>query len=184
MTRPRRAAATAAAATSPPLPPKRSRKNQKETDKKDEEPRKRSRRNSKAEPEEPKVEEEAPAPRVAKSSRSNSGNSESPLLVFAHGAGANSSHEFMVRYVGVDIVNVPFTLCFSVYLFLHRWSMLLLLNRGRIVDVAEGTVIPVTIIGKFGGGRQPCKHSVFVAIENGVSLYSLTVREVLKRLSS
>lgn len=36
------------------------------------------------------------APGVA-NPKSNPENADSPLLVFAHGAGANSSHEWMVR---------------------------------------------------------------------------------------
>ena len=48
--------------------------------------------------EEEEEEEEEQTPEVGKNPTGKS-EATSPLLVFAHGAGANSSHEWMVRYV-------------------------------------------------------------------------------------
>lgn len=88
MTRPRRSAA-------PEAPPKKSRKNEKEADRKDGgSPPPKKRRNNQTE----EVDEDEPASEVAKL-KSSPEKSDSPLLVFAHGAGANSSHEWMVRCV-------------------------------------------------------------------------------------
>ena len=44
-------------------------------------------------------EEEEQTPEAGKNPRGKKSEASSPLLVFAHGAGANSSHEWMVRYV-------------------------------------------------------------------------------------
>lgn len=44
-------------------------------------------------------EEEEQTPEAGKNPTGKKSEAASPLLVFAHGAGANSSHEWMVRYV-------------------------------------------------------------------------------------
>ena len=51
------------------------------------------------EDEEEVEEEEEQTPEARKNPTGKKSEAASPLLVFAHGAGANSSHEWMVRYV-------------------------------------------------------------------------------------
>jgi hypothetical protein len=88
------------AAEAPPA--KKSRKNKKEAARKgDEQPSPKQRRSSEEE-EAVQKDEAEPAAEVA-TLKASPAKSDSPLLVFAHGAGAPSSHEWMVRYAWLRV---------------------------------------------------------------------------------
>ena len=91
-------------------PPKKGRKNKKEAPGKDaEQPLPKKLRSSNKE-EEAKKDEEKPSAKVSKVAKVkiDPAKADVPLLVFAHGAGAPSSHEWMVRFVLCRLCLAPY----------------------------------------------------------------------------
>lgn len=108
-------------------PPKKGKKNKKVTaGKDDDQPSPKKRRGSK---EEGVVEKDGdePAAKVAKLTTA-SVKSDSPLLVFAHGAGAPSSHEWMVRYAWLSVCRFDYV-CLRMFFSTPRTFLCACRNR-------------------------------------------------------